>query len=190
MLENELQTTRDLIYYRLANLKHKNNIKIVSGFGENSFEKENMIKQLFNELKNNGTQWLDPRNGDSHILESESKCIHCNSSENVSLNHIVPKSLKIVSKCRFCNIVQGAHNLVWICNHCREEKGLKGLYEFYKTKYPDNKNFYDLIPPLLEQKYLQTMFCCHKCAGTLDRVDINEDGKVDVLDIDSIISCL
>lgn len=35
------------------------------------------------------------------------------------------------------------------------------------------KKFYDLIPPLLEKKYLKTMYCCHECADTLDKGDID-----------------
>ena len=177
MLEDKLRTTRDLIYYRLANIAFKNNSKFVHKFNESNEEQNKTIERIFYELKNGKSQWPDPGNGDTTFLESDKKCIHCNGTQNVSSAHVISKSLKILSNCGFCKMVQGAHNLVWICENCSAEKGLKGLYEFYKTKYPANQNFYDLIPPLLEQKYLQTLFCCHNCAGTLDKVDINEDGK-------------
>lgn len=62
-----------------------------------------------------------------------------------------------------------------------------GLYEFYKLKYPNEKKFYDRIPSLLEKKYLKTIYNCHKCAGTLEREDLDGDGKITVLDIDFII---
>ena len=187
MLEDELRTTRDLIYYRIANLKYRNNGKPASEFSKLNELQKKSIERIFYDLKNSGGNSLESGNGNPVLLESEKKCIFCNDTQNVSSAHIIPKSLKILSNCGSCNMVQGVHNLVWICKNCREEKGLKGLYEFYKTKYPESQDFCDFIPPLLEQKYLQTMFCCHRCAGTLDKVDINEDGNVDVLDIDFIV---
>ena len=34
----------------------------------------------------------------------------------------------------------------------------------------------DIIPPLVEKKYLKTVYRCHECAGTLDSVDADGDG--------------
>jgi hypothetical protein len=66
-------------------------------------------------------------------------------------------------------------------------KSAKGLYRFYKDKYLGERKFYDLIPPLLEKKYLKTIYNCHECAETLDGGDIDGDGELTVLDIDHII---
>jgi hypothetical protein len=63
----------------------------------------------------------------------------------------------------------------------------KGLYEFFKEKYPGEKKYYDMIPTLLEKKYLKTIFNCHQCAETLDKSDLNNDGEINVLDIDFIL---
>jgi len=63
-------------------------------------------------------------------------------------------------------------------------KSAKGLYQFFKGKFPAERKFYDLIPPLLEKKYLKTIYNCHLCAGTLDA----GDGELTVLDIDQVIS--
>jgi hypothetical protein len=67
-------------------------------------------------------------------------------------------------------------------------KSAKGLYQFFKGKYPSERKFYDLIPPLLEKKYLKTIYNCHLCAGTLDGGDIDGDGELTVLDIDHIVA--
>jgi len=32
------------------------------------------------------------------------------------------------------------------------------LYQFFKDKYRGESKFYDLIPPLLEKKYLKTIY--------------------------------
>jgi len=55
------------------------------------------------------------------------------------------------------------------------------------VKYPNERNFYDFIPPLLKKKYLKTIYDCHRCAGTLTKGDIDGDGKITVLDIDFIL---
>jgi len=44
-----------------------------------------------------------------------------------------------------------------------------------------------IIPVLLEKKYLKTILQCHECAETLNGGDIDGDGKLTVLDIDSIL---
>jgi hypothetical protein len=59
--------------------------------------------------------------------------------------------------------------------------------EFFREKYPNEKKFYDMIPTLLEKKYLKTIFNCHQCAETLDKSDLNNDGEINVLDIDFIL---
>ncbi|MDD5066669.1 MAG: hypothetical protein PHF84_06440 [bacterium] len=66
-------------------------------------------------------------------------------------------------------------------------KSTKGLYTFYQSQHPEEKKFYDIIPVLLEKKYLKTIYNCHECAETLDKVDLNGDEKITVSDIDCII---
>ena len=38
--------------------------------------------------------------------------------------------------------------------------GVQGLYSFYSLKHRGDKKFYDSIPPLLEKKYLKTIYNC------------------------------
>jgi hypothetical protein len=61
------------------------------------------------------------------------------------------------------------------------------VYEFFREKEPDERKYYDVIEPLLEKKYLKTIFNCHRCAGTLDKGDLDGDGEISVLDIDFIL---
>ena len=61
------------------------------------------------------------------------------------------------------------------------------MYEFYRAKYPGERKFYDLIPPLLEKKYLKTIINCHRCAETLDGGDLDRDAELTVLDVDFIL---
>ena len=103
------------------------------------------------------------------------------------MKNIIPRSLKIKPECGKCDEIKGIHNQVWACRQCNSSKGTKGLYEFFKAKYPNEKKFYDLIPPLLEKKYLKTIYNCHECAQTLMKGDIDGDGEISVLDIDYIL---
>lgn len=74
------------------------------------------------------------------------------------------------------------------CGPCNLLKRTKGLYEFYKGKMPEERKFYDLIPPLAEKKYLKTIVECHGRAETLYKGDLDADGVLTVLDIDSILA--
>ncbi len=56
-----------------------------------------------------------------------------------------------------------------------------------RLKHRGDKKFYDSIPPLLERKYLKTIYDCHSCSGTLDKGDLDGDDAVTVLDIDVAI---
>ena len=90
-------------------------------------------------------------------------------------------------ECETCDIIQGIHNQIWACSKCNSMKAAKGLYQFFKDKYPAERKFYDLVPPLLEKKYLKTILNCHLCAGTIDGGDIDGDGEITVLDVDFIL---
>ena len=186
MPDREVQTIRDLIYYQYAKLVCRSAFKIPDGMNAKG-EHYGFIKKTFKELKAGRKHWSDIIREDLQFVESDKNCVYCGSSFNITQEHIVPKSLKLLSKCVECDRIQGIHNLVWACRDCNSSKGLKGIYEFYKAKYPEEKKYYDYIPPLVEKKYLKTMYFCHECAGTLDRGDINADGKIDVVDIDFIL---
>ena len=64
---------------------------------------------------------------------------------------------------------------------------MRGLYSFYKLKHGDDQKFYDSIPPLLEKKYLKTIYNYHNCSGTLDKGDLDGDDMITVLGINAII---
>ena len=101
--------------------------------------------------------------------------------------HIVPRSIQIKPECPSCDKIQSIHNQVWACKHCNSLKGPMGLYEFFKSMYPNEKKFYDFIPPLLEKKYLKTIYYCHECTQTLEKVRLKADRELSVLAIDFIL---
>ena len=158
--------------------------------GDNATAKRNhygFIKKTFRELRDGKKSWSDILREDLQFVESDKACAYCGATGIMTIDHIIPKSLHINDRCATCDKIQGIHNIVYACKHCNSAKGDTGLYTFF-NKLNGTVCDPDLIPPLLEKKYLKLMWCCHKCAGTLDAGDLNGDGRLDVLDIDAIIS--
>jgi len=91
-------------------------------------------------------------------------------------------------RCATCDTIQRIHNQVFACATCNSRKGKRGLYVFFQELYPDDRKFYDRIPPLVEKKYLKTVHNCLVCMGCLDHGEMDGDGKLTVLDIDFAIS--
>ncbi|OHD72085.1 MAG: HNH endonuclease [Spirochaetes bacterium RBG_16_49_21] len=186
MPDREVKTIKDLLFYQYAKIITK---RALAG-GDGSLAKKEhygFIKKTFRELKSSAMSWSDIMREDWQLVESDKECIYCGSPRNLQREHIVPRSLKIKSECGECDAIQSIHNQVWACKQCNSLKSTMGLYSFFKKKYPDNKKYYDLIPPLLEKKYLKTIYCCHECADTLSKGDLDGDGEPTVLDIDFVI---
>jgi hypothetical protein len=179
----DAKTIRDLIYYQYAKIIGKR------ALGE-SAKKDHFgfINKTYQDLKSGVKSWSEITREDWQFVEAEKKCIYCGNENELHREHIVPRSLRIRPECEACDTIQGIHNQIWACSICNSAKGTKGLYEFYKDKLPGEEKYYDLIPPLLEKKYLKTIYNCHQCAGTLDVGDMDGDGELTVLDIDHIIA--
>ena len=186
MPDREVQTIKDLIYYQYSKIIAKSAFSAKDGKSAKS-QHYGFIKKTFRELKSGKKSWSDIIREDWQFVESKKVCIYCGAVDNLHREHIIPKSLKIKPDCLTCDKIQGIHNQVWACSACNLSKGTKGLYAFFKDKYPAEKKYYDLIPSLLEKKYLKTIYYCHGCAGTLDKVIVNKDGKISVLNIDCIM---
>jgi len=182
-----IKTIQDIIFYQYAKIIAKSAFEVQNG-KEAKKKHFGFIKKTFLELKNGSKSWSDIVREDKQFVKTEKKCIYCGTGyNNLNWEHIVPKSLCIKPECETCKIIQGIHNQILACRQCNSAKGTLGPYEFFKKKYPNDKKFYDLLPPLLEKKYLKTIYNCHKCAQTLEKEDLDGDRKITVLDIDFII---
>lgn len=186
MPDREVKTIRDLIYYQYAKIIARRAFSVSDG-KEAKQQHYGFVKKTFQELKNGIKSWSEITREDWQFVESEKKCIYCGTENRLNREHIVPSSLRIRAECGTCDKIQSIHNQVWACQQCNSSKGTKGVYEFFKTMHLNEKKFYDLIPPLLEKKYLKTIYHCHQCAETLNKGDIDGDGEISVLDIDFIL---
>jgi hypothetical protein len=182
MPDRDVQTIKQLIYYQYAKVMAR------SAFGpEAKRQSYGFIKQSFRDLCDGRKQWSDITREDKQFIQTDKVCLYCGSADDLQWEHIVPKSIKLNDRCTTCDKLQGIHNQVWACAKCNLEKRDKGLYSYYLARFPEDKKYYDRIPPLLEKKYLKTIYFCHECAGTLDEGNLDKDGTITVLDIDKVL---
>jgi hypothetical protein len=187
MPDRDVNTIRDLIYYQYAKIIARRAFGAADGKEAKKYN-YGFVKETFRDLKSGAKSWSEITREDRQFVEAEKRCVYCGAENDLHWEHIVPRSLRVKPDCETCETIRGIHNQIWACGQCNSMKGRKGLYQFFKGKYPGERKYYDLIPPLLEKKYLKTIYNCHSCAGTLDGGDIDGNGELTVLDIDHIIA--
>jgi len=181
MPDKAVKTVRDIIYFQYAKLIARAAFGYADG-KEAKAKAYGFIKNKFKELQSGQIKWSDILHEDLKFVESDKKCIFCGSTENITKEHIIPKTLKVNPRCPTCDHIQGIHNIIWSCKSCNSKKGQSGLYTYY-SKICSQKSFKDYLPPLLEEKYLKIIYLCHECAGTLDSAPQDPD----VFAIDKVI---
>lgn len=186
MPDKDVKTIRDLIFYQYAKLITRSAFQIPDGQKVKKLH-YGFIKKTFKDLKEGLKSWSEITREDWQFIESEKRCIYCGSINDLEREHIIPKSIHIKKECEKCEKIHGIHNQVWACGQCNSLKGTKGLYEFYRLKYPTEPKFYDYIPSLLEKKYLKTIYYCHECAQTLGAEDVDGNQLISIMDIDFIL---
>lgn len=187
MPDRDVRTIRDLIYYQYAKIIARRAFAAPDG-KQAKQQHYGFIKKTFRELQSGAKSWSEITREDWQLVEADKRCGYCSVNDGLHREHIVPKSLQLTPKCSTCPVIQGIHNQIWGCGTCNSAKSSKGLYQFYHSRYPAEQKFYDFIPPLIEKKYLKTIYNCHECAQTLNRGDLDGDGRLSVLDIDAILS--
>ncbi len=186
MPDRDVRTIEDQIFYQYAKIIARSAFGVVDG-REAKARHYGFIKQTFRDLRSGAKSWSEITREDWQFVQSEEKCIYCGAETDLTKEHIVPRSLRTNERCPSCDKIQGIHNQIWACKTCNSLKGSRGLYAVYKLKHRGDKKYYDLIPPLLEKKYLKTIYNCHNCSGTLGKGDLDGDGEITVLDIDFVI---
>ena len=186
MPDREVQSVRDLIYYQYSKIIARSAFGIPNGKAAKA-QHYGFIKKTFRQLKTGEKSWSEIIREDRQFVEAEKRCAYCSSETDLNWEHLVPQSVHINDRCPSCEHIFGIHNQVWACRNCNSSKGAKGLYEFYRFRFSEDPKYYDLIPPLLEKKYLKTIYCCHECAGTLDASGLDPSGVLTVLDIDAVL---
>jgi Pyruvate/2-oxoacid:ferredoxin oxidoreductase delta subunit len=154
-----VKTVRELIFWEYANLIAK-----AAGFEKNY----RFIMSRYQMLRTGKMKMSGVVRDDRKMLGCEKCCIYCGSTENLSLDHIIPLSKggpDIIS------------NQVYACRSCNSSKGSKDIFYWYGIERKEE------IPPMVISKYLKLVYDFHEQRGTLDLADINLDGKLDVMDL-------
>lgn len=152
-------TVRELIYWEYAHLIAK-----AAGFEKNY----RFIMSRYQLLKTGKMQMSDIVKDDRKMMVCERCCIYCGSTEDLSFDHIIPLSKggpDIIS------------NQVLACRSCNSSKRDKDIFYWFGLERKEQ------IPSVVLSKYLKLVFDFHEFQGTLDRTDINMDGKLDVMDL-------
>ena len=187
MPDRDVSTIYDVMNYQYAKIIACSAFNCANG-GEAKKKYYGFIKNTFRDLTSGKKSWSDIEREDWQLVESDKECAYCGSTSDLAHEHIVPRSLLINERCPSCDIIQSIHNKVWACRSCNSQKGIDGLYSFYKRSLPNEKKFFDRIPPLVEKKYLKTVYqCLSRCTDILNSGDMDGDGEVTVLDIDFVL---
>lgn len=185
MPDRDVRTLQDLIWYQYAKIIAKRALGIDAKQDHYGF-----IKNTLRGLQSGEKEWSDISREDWQLVEAEKQCIYCGSFDNLSREHLVPKSLRINDRCLTCDTIQSIHNQVWSCRSCNSQKGTMGLYVFFAQRLPSDRKFYDRIPSLADKKYLKTIYeCLSKCTSLLTAMPTN--GKQpDVLSLDNALKSI
>lgn len=185
MPDRDVKTLRDLIWYQYAKIIAKRALGPDAKKHSYGF-----VKKTLRDLQSGKKQWSDIAREDWQLVESDKQCIYCGSGDNLSREHLVPRTLQINDRCPDCDVIQSIHNQVWACRSCNSQKGTTGLYAFYAKRLPADRKYYDKLPPLAEKKYLKTVYeCLNKCTNCLTQVP--PDGtQPDVVVLDETLKTL
>lgn len=164
MPTSDVRTVDDLILYQYAKVMAR------AAFGPDAKKEAfGFVRATYRKLKSGEKNLSDIVREDKQLVEAPKACAYCGATEGLQWEHIVPRSLRVRPECASCETLQGIHNQVWACAACNQAKSDMGLYRFFRSKFPEDRHFYDRIPALVEKKYLKTVRECHGCAGTLHR---------------------
>ena len=144
MPPSAVKTIGDLIYWQYAKL-------IAKSAGQD--KKLGFVMDRFKKLQSGGIGWSGSIR--EYIREQNviGKCIYCGSTENLSVDHLIPRSR---------GGPESGDNAVTACKTCNSSRRDKGIYEWFEL---DRRNE---VPRIVEGKYLKELYALHERKGTLD----------------------
>jgi hypothetical protein len=169
-----VKTVRDLIFWLYAEL-----IARAAGFEGNY----GFVVSRYKKLKSGEMQWSSSIRDYQKSLEKGNICVYCGTTENITMDHIIPASRAGVDP-RVKSLLESVDNCVPACQKCNSSKGNRDIFEWY------DKGRIDEIPKLVLSKFLKLSYQLHETQGTLDLEDPNVDGVLDIYDLGVVITHL
>ena len=140
-----VKNIRDLIYWQYAKI-----ISESAGAGKKQY---GFVMNRFKKLQSGEIEWSGAIREYLREREIANQCIYCSSTDNLFVDHLIPRSR---------NGPDISDNAVIACRSCNSSKGDKGVYEWFKL---DRR--YE-IPRVTEGKYLKLLYQLHDEKNTLD----------------------
>lgn len=165
MPPKNVRTIRQLIYWEYA--------KRIAGSAVDDRRIYGFVMHTFKRLESGRLAPSAILRENKQLVEGEKACAYCGARETLQWEHIIPKSR---------GGAETIDNLVLACAACNQSKGDRDPFEWY-----GRERRYE-VPRLVLGKYLKLVFEAHERAGTLDRGDLNADGKLDVLDRAAVLA--
>ena len=119
-------------------------------------------------------QWQKLIREDEALLCAKQNCVYCGKSEGTRPWPVIPPQ-RAGSDPRLLRIFRSKDNLVPACEECISAMGERDILEWH-PRLED-------IPPEAMFAFLKTAYQIHFTQGTLESVDPNMDGKLDLRDL-------
>jgi len=145
-----VKTVHDLIHWQYAKI-----ISDSAGAGKRQY---GFVMDRFKKLVSGEISWSTSIREYVKERERPEECIYCGGKNDLTLDHILPRSR---------GGPDSPDNAVWVCRSCNSSKGDKRLYEWYGL---DRR--YE-VPRIAEGKYLKLLYGLHDQMGTLDVKDVS-----------------
>src|SRR4030043_495087 len=98
MPDRESQIIEHLIYYQYAKIITKSAMGVPDGKAAKAGH-YGFIKNRLRELKEGTKTWSGITREDWQFVQNEQVCIYCGSTDELSQEHIVPRSIRINARC-------------------------------------------------------------------------------------------
>ena len=159
-----VKNVEDLIFYEYAKLINK-----AAKMNPNNFA---FRTSVWKKLKSGEISMSDTNKEWDKELEAGRICAYCGNKENLQRDHIIPKSK---------GGPDGAQNAILACRSCNIKKSNKDIFEFCSLLQIE-------MPRIVKGKILKMVYSEHANRGTLQKSDIDGDGKLNLSDLCAIFN--
>ena len=159
-----VKTIRELIYWEYT--------KLIAGSAVRDRKNYGFVMYTYQLLRNRQIKPSDIMRENKKLFELGEVCAYCNTTGNLEWEHIIPR-VKL--------ILDTFDNQVLACRFCNSKKRGRDPFEWYglERRYE--------VPRIVLGKYLKLIYEIHERQDTLDKGDLNRDGKLNVYDLGVIL---